>query len=174
MTAARRAAGLLVVAILVAGAPATLQAANALPGEPPSLHEAVLYHLDFATDIDGTPVDEGDTFVEGVPRVLTLVGWDFVPAGTDLRLRVYQGTRLVYDDTRTTTRERTGGFIFDYQPAGGVKAGDVRRRSSTTTACSTRSRASTSCHRAASHRPAARPSDHHRRPGPAAARTRRS
>jgi hypothetical protein len=116
--ALRRVFALAIAIVLVAGGPATLKAAD-----PASLHEAVLYHLDFATDIDGTPVDEGDTFVEGVPRVLTLVGWDFVPAGTELRVRVYNGTRLVYDDTRTVTREQTGGFVFNYQPDGGVPAG---------------------------------------------------
>jgi Peptidase family C25 len=101
---------------------AAVQAAPAV-ADPASLGQAVLYHLDFATDVDGTPVDEGDTFEAGGPRVLTLVGWDYVPFGTELRLRIFQGTRLVYDDTRTTSREDDGGYIFAYQPTGGLVTG---------------------------------------------------
>lgn len=122
MNARRITAGLLAV-VLALGSTGVVTAIETPIATPGSLGRAILYHLDFATDIDGTPVEEGDTFVEGGPRVLALLGWDFVPAGTDLRLRIYTGNRLVYDDTRTTSREEDGGFIFNFQPSGGIRAG---------------------------------------------------
>jgi hypothetical protein len=93
------------------------------PEEPTSIREAILYHLQFATDIDGTPVDEGTIFTEGVPRVLTLVGWDYVQPGTQLRVRLFQDGRLVLDDEKTVYRASGGGYIFNYQPEGGPTAG---------------------------------------------------
>ncbi len=93
------------------------------PEEPVSIRQAILYHLQFATDINGTPVDEGTTFTEGVPRVLTLVGWDYVTIGTQLRVRLFQDGRLVLDDAKTVNRLSGGGFVFNYQPEGGPTAG---------------------------------------------------
>ncbi len=118
----RRVIAVAMSAVVLFGGTGIVQAAPAI-NDPGSLGQALLYHLSFATDIDGTPVDEGDVFREGAPRVLTLVGWQYVPSGTELRLRVFQGTRLVYDDARIATRELDGGYIFNYQPAGGVQAG---------------------------------------------------
>ena len=97
--------------------------ATTTPDEPPSLRSSIIYHLQVATNIDGTPIDEGTSFLEGVPRVLTLVGWDFAPAGTRLRIRLFQDDRLVLDDERTVSRPRSGGFVFNFEPAGGVRAG---------------------------------------------------
>ena len=77
----------------------------------------------FATDINGTPVDEGTTFTEGVPRILTLIGWDYVELGTELRVRLFRDGRLVLDDAKTVGRQRGGGFIFNFQPPGGVPVG---------------------------------------------------
>ena len=121
-TRLRRLVAMAMTGVLLLGGSGIVSAAPAIL-DPGSLGRALLYHLDFATDIDGTPVDEGDVFREGVPRVLTLVGWDYVPSGTELRLRVFLGSRLVYDDARIATREQDGGFIFNYQPVGGVPAG---------------------------------------------------
>ncbi len=123
-TTARRLTAVAISLWLSLAGTGTAQAAGIqLAAEPGSLHRALLYHLDFATDVDGTPIDEGDTFQAGIPRVLTLLGWDHVPSGTSLRLRIYADSRLVYDDTRPVTREDDGGFVFDLEPSGGVPAG---------------------------------------------------
>ncbi len=120
-----RVAALVAVALLWASVGGGVVPAIAVEGpeEPVSIRQAILYHLQFATDINGTPVDEGTTFVEGVPRVLTLVGWDFVSRGTLLRVRLFQDGRLVLDEERVVTYTSGSGYIFNYQPEGGPTAG---------------------------------------------------
>lgn len=104
-------------------------AVDPVPEEPSSLGQAILYHLEFAVDIEyveggaGLPIGQGDRFPSGVPLVITLLGWDFAPAGTELRLRLYQGERLVFDDTRIVQHEQSSGVIFPYAPEGGVPDG---------------------------------------------------
>jgi hypothetical protein len=81
---------------------------------PPSVGEgALLYHLEFASDIiDGIPQDAGNVFPPGTPGILALLGWDHAAAGTEFRLRLYLGDRLVFEDARTVIEEDASGVVF--------------------------------------------------------------
>lgn len=115
-------AAVAVVALTMA-VPARLAAVVA-PEEPPSIGEALLYHLQFATDIRGAfPTDNGTQFAEGTPLLLTLVGWDYAPRDTELGLRLFFGDRLVFEDARLVVTTRDAGFVFAFEPAGGLIEG---------------------------------------------------
>ncbi|HET7676818.1 MAG TPA: C25 family cysteine peptidase [Candidatus Limnocylindrales bacterium] len=104
--------------------PTHLAAVEDAPEQPSSLGEATLYHLSFATNLSGAPIEEGDVFPVGVPRVLTLLGWDRAPVGTEFRLRLFQGDRLVFEQARTVRTRTKSGYVFNYSPPGGVPAGE--------------------------------------------------
>lgn len=121
---------LIVLALAVPGqalaGPGRALAADALPEQPTSVGDAILYHLQFAADIDdrtGTPVNEGDLFPVGQPLALILLGWDYAPAGTELRIRLYQDDRFIGEQARMVVVERNAGFVFIFQPPGGLAAG---------------------------------------------------
>jgi hypothetical protein len=112
-----------VVVIVALGTPPTLLATDA-PEEPPSIGQALLHHLQFATDISiGLPVDNGTRFLDIAPRILTLVGWDYAPFATEISLRLYLGDRLVLDDSRLVLSPRRSGYVFNYEPDGGPPVG---------------------------------------------------
>ena len=86
--------------VLFAGAPVGLApTASAAPTLPPSVGNSVLFHLQLATDIDGSgnPVGQGTVFPEGTTVIFGLLGWNYVPVGTELRLRLFQGDRFAYE-----------------------------------------------------------------------------
>ena len=118
----RRLAGVGLLLALALGMPSSLVAQD--PEEPPSIGEALLYHLQFATNIrDGFPLDNGTTFPDDAPRILTLVGWDFAPFLTELGLRLYHGDRLVMDDARYVVTSQRAGYVFNYEPDDGLDTG---------------------------------------------------
>lgn len=117
-----RIAGVGLLLALAMAMPSSLVAQD--PEEPPSLGQALLYHLQFATDIsNGFPLDNGTVFPDDAPRVLTLVGWDFAPFLTELGIRLYVGDRLVMEDVRYVITEQRAGYIFNYQPGGRLPVG---------------------------------------------------
>jgi hypothetical protein len=119
-------AGLVAIATVSLSMPATLLAQDGVPEEPPSFGNAALYHMTFAGDIDlGSylPVSNGDRFPIGSPYILSLVGWQVAPAGTELRLRLFKDDRLVYEDARIVQRPRNSGYVFAYVPPGGAEEG---------------------------------------------------
>lgn len=101
------------------------------PTLPPSVGQSVLYHLQLATDIDasGNPIGQGSTFPSGsTETIYGLLGWQFVPAGTDLRVRLYQGDRFAYEASHTVVNESGGhdagaGFVFGFHATGGFPDG---------------------------------------------------
>jgi len=117
----RVAALMLVVALAF---PPSLLAQTDPPEEPPSIGQALLYHLQFATDIrGGFPLDNGTRFLDVAPRVLILVGWDYAPLYTEIGLRLYQDDRLVLEDTRFVFTPGRSGYIFNFEPEGGPPVG---------------------------------------------------
>lgn len=128
----RRLAATALALVLFAGAPGGLgPTASAAPELPPSVGNSVLFHLQLATDIDtyGNPIGQGNTFPEGTTLIFGLLGWSYVPAGTELRLRLFQGDRFVYEASHVV-RNETGpgegrsGFVFPFNVSAGFPAGD--------------------------------------------------
>ena len=130
--AVRRLAAAALALALFAGAPGRIgPAASAAPTLPPSVGNAVLFHLQIATDIDGSgnPIGQGNVFPEGTTLIVGLLGWSYVPAGTELRLRLFQGDRFAYETSHVVVNE-TGtdggsiGFVFPFHASSGFPAGD--------------------------------------------------
>lgn len=127
----RRLATLALAVALFAGLPSFAgQRAAAAPALPPSIGNSVLFHLQLATDIDnaGNPVGQGTTFPEGTKAVFGLLGWNFVPAGTELKLRLFQGDRFVYEASHVVVNESgssdgNAGFVFPFTSSDGFPAG---------------------------------------------------
>jgi hypothetical protein len=118
---------------LVAGDPLGLRpAAQAAPALPPSVGNSILFHLQLATDIDtqGNPIGQGTRFPTGTRLILGLLGWNYVPAGTELRLRLFQGETFVYETSHVVVQaadDRGGnniGFVFPFFVESGFPAGD--------------------------------------------------
>ena len=109
--------------VLFAGAPVGLApTASAAPTLPPSVGNSVLFHLQLATDIDqyGNPVGQGNLFPEGTTLIFGLLGWNYVPAGTELRLRLFQGDRFAYETSHVVVNETgsgsdSAGFVFPFK-----------------------------------------------------------
>lgn len=128
----RRLATLALAVALLAGLPSiTGQRAAAAPALPPSVGSSVLFHLQLATDIDtaGNPVGQGTIFPEGTRAILGLLGWNYVPAGTELKVRLFQGDRFVYEASHAVVNESgssdgNAGFIFPFTTSDGFPAGD--------------------------------------------------
>jgi hypothetical protein len=103
----------------------------AAPDVPPSVGNAVLFHLQLASDIaaDGSPIGQGTVFPEGTTAIFGLLGWTYVEAGTELKLRLFQGDRFVYEAGHVVVNEsgpRSGqgsGFIFPFVAESGFPAG---------------------------------------------------
>ena len=118
--------------VLIAGAPGSLgPTASAARELPPSVGNSVLFHLQLATDIDryGNPIGQGNSFPEGTTLIFGLLGWSYVPAGTELRLRLFQGDRFVYEASHVVLAEtgpggESKGFVFPFNVSAGFPAGD--------------------------------------------------
>jgi len=117
---------------LFAGAPGNLgPTASGATELPPSVGNSVLFHLQLATDIDqsGNPIGQGNTFPEGTTLIFGLLGWNYVPAGTELRLRLFQGDRFAYETSHVVLSEtgpsgESAGFIFPFKVSSGFPPGD--------------------------------------------------
>ena len=117
---------------LFAGAPGSLgPTASGATELPPSVGNSVLFHLQLATDIDqyGNPIGQGNTFPEGTTLIFGLLGWNYVPAGTELRLRLFQGDRFAYETSHVVLSEtgpsgESAGFIFPFKVSSGFPPGD--------------------------------------------------
>jgi hypothetical protein len=128
----RRLAAAALALVLFAGAPGTLgPSASAAPVVPPSVGNSVLFHLQLATDIDqyGNPVGQTNAFPDGTTLIVGLLGWSYVPAGTELRLRLFQGDRFVYETSHVVVNAtgpdgESSGFIFPFKVSTGFPAGD--------------------------------------------------
>ncbi len=97
------------------------------PVQPASVGQATLYHLQLASDIttDGDPVGLGNGFPSGTTVVFALLGWSYAEAGTELKLRLFQGDRFVYETSHAVVNDsaaRRGdsqGFVFPLLAQGG-------------------------------------------------------
>ncbi len=100
------------------------------PTLPPSVGTSILYHLQLATDIDnaGNPLGQGSAFESGTKIVLGLLGWQYVPAGTELKLRLFQGDRFVYETAHTVVNssgahDAGAGFVYPFHASDGFPDG---------------------------------------------------
>jgi hypothetical protein len=124
----------------VGGASATGSGAGGGPGTggtveapalPPSLGQSILFHLQLATDIDaaGNPIGQGTQFASGTQTIFGLLGWQYVTAGTELRLRLFQGDRFVYETSHTVVNESGSGeedgagFVYSFHTSDGFPDG---------------------------------------------------
>jgi hypothetical protein len=101
------------------------------PALPPSVGSSILYHLQLATDIDnaGNPVGLGTSFASGTQTIFGLLAWDYVPAGTELKLRLFQGERFVSESSHTVLNESSGedsgvGFVYAFHADAGFADGE--------------------------------------------------
>ena len=115
---------------LSAGIPAAAPA-SAAPELGPSAGQAILFHLQLAEGIEnGRPVGQSDSFPVGTPTIFGLLGWQYVPVGTELRVRLFQGDRFLYEDAHIVQDPQgpegsTGaGFVFAFATDNGFPAGD--------------------------------------------------
>ncbi len=99
------------------------------PVVPPSTGVATLYHLQLGTDLDseGNPVGQGTNFAEGTTAIIGFLGWKFVPAGTELKVRLFQGDRFAFEASHTVVNESNKkgsvGFVFPFVVKAGFPAG---------------------------------------------------
>jgi hypothetical protein len=103
---------------------------NAAPELPPSVGQSVLFHLQLATDIDssGNPLNMGTQFPSGSQTIFGLLGWQYVPAGTELKLRLFQADRFIYETAHTVVHEsgsqgNGAGFIYTFHTSKGFPDG---------------------------------------------------
>jgi hypothetical protein len=129
----RRLLAVTLAVVLFAGDPLGLRRpVQAAPELPPSVGNSALFHLQLATDIDtqGNPIGQGTTFPAGTKLILGLLGWSFVPAGTELRLRLFQGDRFAAEVSHVVVKEAAPdgaeniGFVFPFYLEAGFPAGD--------------------------------------------------
>jgi hypothetical protein len=126
----RRTLAATVALAMLAGVPAA-GPASAAPTLAPSAGQAILFHLQLAEGIEnGRPVGQSDSFPVGTKVIFGLLGWQYVPAGTELRVRLFQGDRFVYEDAHIVEdpqgpEDATGaGFVFAFATDDGFPAGD--------------------------------------------------
>lgn len=100
------------------------------PTLPPSVGTSILYHLQLATNIDasGNPLGQASVFPSGTKTIFGLLGWQYVRAGTELKLRLFQGDRFVYEATHTVVKEDGGrdagaGFVYTFATGDGFPDG---------------------------------------------------
>ncbi len=119
------------VALLAASPYLAGRRASATPTEiPASTGSATLYHLELATDIDGqgNPVGLATSFPEGTKTIFGMLGWAYVPEGTELKVRVFQEDRLLGEMSHTVVAAsgpdgNGAGFIFPFVNKSGFTAG---------------------------------------------------
>lgn len=114
----------------VASAAPTATAAPTTPDIAPSVGNAVLFHLQLATDIDGrgNPIDQGTSFTRGAKVIFGLLGWNYVPTGTELKLRLFQDDRFLYETSHVVVNETgangdSAGFVFPFATKAGFPDG---------------------------------------------------
>ena len=130
--ALRRLAAAMLAMVMLAGAPAGFGShASAAAAIAPSVGNAVLFHLQLATDIDtsGNPVGQGTSFPTGTQVIFGFLGWGYVPAGTELRVRLFKADRFVYEAAHKVQNEsgpdgQNAGFVFPFYVKAGFAAGD--------------------------------------------------
>lgn len=115
-------------------APRTSDVAPAAPttsNVAPSVGTAVLFHLQLATDIDGagTPIGQGTSFPDGTKVIFGLLGWNYVAAGTELKLRLFQDDRFLYETSHVVINESgtngdSTGFVFPFAAQDGFPTGN--------------------------------------------------
>ncbi len=99
------------------------------PVVPPSTGIATVYHLQLATDLDsdGNPIGQGTNFPEGTTAIFGLLGWKYIPAGTELKVRLFQDNRFAFEAAHTVVNESSKGgsvgFIFPFVVKSGFPAG---------------------------------------------------
>jgi hypothetical protein len=129
----RRLVAVALAVTLAAGDPLGFRpSVHAAPELPPSVGNSVLFHLQLATDIDtqGNPIGQGTTFPAGTKLILGLLGWSYVPAGTELRLRLFQGDRFTSEVSHVVLNEAAPdgaeniGYVFPFYAEAGFPAGD--------------------------------------------------
>ncbi len=128
----RRLAAAALALVLLASAPGSLGTrTSAAPTVAPSVGNAILFHLQLATDIDqsGNPIGQGTSFPTGTQAIFGFLGWGYVPAGTELRVRLFQGDRFTYEAAHVVQNEsgpegENEGFVFPFYIDAGFPAGD--------------------------------------------------
>lgn len=101
------------------------------PALPPSVGQSILFHLQLATDIDaaGNPVGQGTQFASGTQTIFGLLGWQYVPAGTELKLRLFEGDRFVFETSHNVVNETGGGeedgagYVYGFHTSSGFPDG---------------------------------------------------
>jgi hypothetical protein len=88
---------------------------------PPSIGNAKLFHLQLATDIDdqGNPIGQSTAFPTGTKLIFGLLAWHYVPLGTELRLRLFQGDRLITEAAHQVvdagaSLDNNVGFVYPF------------------------------------------------------------
>lgn len=106
-----------------------------VPGTPLSrMNRALIHQILFSSGIDptsGTPLGIADAFRTGTPKILALVAWDLIDTGANLDLKLFQGDRLIAEQTVTPNNPHPtqpkidvdGGFAVPFAPEGGFAAG---------------------------------------------------
>ena len=100
------------------------------PALPPSVGQAVLFHLQLATDLDssGNPIGQATQFASGTTTIFGLLGWQYVTPGTELKLRLFSGDRFVYETAHTVVNKSGAqgdgaGFIYAFNLTSGFPDG---------------------------------------------------
>ncbi len=96
---------------------------------PPSQGQAVIYHLQFATNIEaerGLPVGLGDTFPVGTKVILAMLGWQRIQPGTELGIKLYLEDRFIGEAKRTVQNPRNAGFVVPFSSQDGFPAGSYK------------------------------------------------
>jgi len=109
------------------GAAKTLEA----PALPPSVGTSVLFHLQLASDIDtsGNPIGQATQFASGSKTIFGLLGWQYVTAGTELKLRLFQGDRFIYETAHTVVNASGAhgdgtGYVYTFHSSAGFPDGN--------------------------------------------------
>jgi hypothetical protein len=89
------------------------------PVQPASVGKAILAHLQLASGFDagGSPLGLGNVFPSGTKVVFGLLNWSQADPGTELKLRLFQGSRFVYETSHVVARSSAPsgddmGFVF--------------------------------------------------------------
>lgn len=102
----------------------------AAPEAPPSEGKALLYHLELAENIDtaGNPIGLATAFPTGTKLILAMLAWTYVEAGTELKVRVFEGDRLLGEIPHTVVNSNTSsgnvGFVYPLYISSGFPDGN--------------------------------------------------
>lgn len=126
------AVALAVLGLLLAG----WSVAGGAQNVPGSSGRGALYHLRIGTDVaEGTGsrteaiIQDGTDFPSGTERLLFFQGWAGLPRDTVLRLQVYRGDRLIFDEPHAVVHQYAEddgdnvGFIWTLEEPGGLEDG---------------------------------------------------